>query len=57
MKKLSIFFKKDFYLFIHERHTESVRERGAGEKQAPRREPDGELDPGSPGSGSGLKAR
>ena len=45
-----------FYLFIHERHTgrQTHRER---EKQAPSREPDVGLDPGSPGSRPGPKAR
>ena len=40
-----------FYLFIHERHR--VRHR---EKQAPRREPNMGLDPGSPGSHPRPKA-
>ena len=51
------FFFLRFYLFIHERHTE----RKAGtqverEKQAPCREPDVGLDPGTPGSRPGPKA-
>ena len=52
------FFKKIFYLFIHDRERERDRDRdtGRGEKQAPCREPDVGLDPGSPGSGPGLKA-
>ena len=40
-------------------HTERERERERQrhkEKQAPRREPNAGLDPGSPGSGPGLKA-
>ena len=41
-------------LFIHERLTERERH-GQREKQAPRREPDAGLDPGSPGSRLGLK--
>ena len=50
-------FKKIFYLFIHERHRERERQRHRQrEKQAPCREPVVGLDPGSPGSGPGLKA-
>ena len=46
------------YLFMRERERE--RERGRQrqrqrEKQAPCREPDAGLNPGSPGSGPGLK--
>ena len=44
------------------RDTKRDKERGGGgqrhrqrEKQAPRRDPDVGLDPGSPGSGPGLK--
>ena len=50
MKKILKIVK--IYLFIRD------RERGLGqrEKQAPCREPDLGLDPGSPGSGPGLKA-
>ena len=51
-----VFFKR-FYLFIHERQRERERERERErqrhrqrEKQAPCREPDVGLDPGSPGS-------
>ena len=44
-----IFFFLRYYLFIHERQREA-------EKQALCREPDMGLDPGSPGSGPGLKA-
>ena len=41
-------FFKDFYLFIHERHRERERKRHRQrEKQAPRREADVGLDPGS----------
>ena len=50
------FFK---ILFIHERHRAREREaetQAEGEKQAPCREPDVGLDPGSPGSHPGLKA-
>ena len=48
-----------FYLFIHETHTHTYRERDA-ETQAEGEaglggEPDVGLDPGSPGSGPGLK--
>ncbi|XP_048964795.1 m7GpppN-mRNA hydrolase isoform X2 [Canis lupus dingo] len=43
-------------LFIHERHRERERQRHRQrEKQAPCREPDVGLDPGSPESRSGLK--
>ena len=38
-----------FYLFIHERHRERQRHR-LREKQAPCREPDMGLNPGTPGS-------
>ena len=53
------FFFLDFiylsiYLFIHDRERERQRHRQR-EKQAPCREPDVGLDPGSPGSGPGLK--
>ena len=45
------------YLFIHERQRERERQRHRQrEKQAPCREPDTGLDPGSPGSCPGLKA-
>ena len=57
------FFLKRFCLFIHERHRETERERERErqrhrqrEKQAPCREPDVGLDPGSPGSRTGLQA-
>ena len=53
---LVLFFLR-FYLFIHEKHTHTERERERErqrhrqrEKQAPCREPDVELDPGTPGS-------
>ena len=52
----SSFFFKD--LFIHDRQRERERERQRHrrrEKQAPCREPDAGLDPGTPGSHSGLK--
>ena len=42
-------------LLIHEKEAETQAE-GEGEKQAPCREPDVGLDPGSPGSYPGLKA-
>ena len=53
-----IFFLKDFiYLFMRdtqrEREGQRCRQR---EKQAPCREPHVGLNPGSPGSGPGLKA-
>ena len=38
------------------RDTYTEKEREAEEKQAPCREPDMELDPGTPGSRPGLKA-
>ena len=51
------FFKKTFYLFIHERHKERKRWRHRQrEKQAPCSEPNVGLDPGSPGSRPGPKA-
>ena len=61
MRKYNVVIKPfflRFYLFIHEntqrgeREAETHRPR---EKQAPCREPDMGLDPGSPGSGPGLK--
>ena len=52
-----LFFFKDFYLLIHERHTQRGGQRHRQrEKQAPRREPDTGLDPGTQGSCPGLKA-
>ena len=48
-----------FYLFIRDRERERERERQRHrqkEKQALCREPDMGLDPGTPGSGPGLKA-
>ena len=50
-------FKNFFFkiLFIYERHRERQRHR-QGEKQAPCREPDVGLDPGTPGSRPELKA-
>ena len=44
------------YLFIHERHTQRETETQAEGEQAPCREPDMGLDPGSPGSCPGPKA-
>ena len=46
---LTIFFKDFIYLLM------TQRERRQREKQAPRREPDMGLDPGSPGSCPGPK--
>ena len=43
------FFFKDFILFIHKRERERQRHRQR-EKQAPCREPDAGLDPGTLGS-------
>ena len=48
---------KNIYLFIHERHRERERQRHRQrEKQAPCREPNVGLDPGTPGSQPGPKA-
>ena len=54
-------FQRRFYLFIHERHRERETERERQRhrqrgKQAPWREPEVGLDPGSPGSHPGPKA-
>ena len=49
----SIFFLR-FYLFIHENEGGGQRHRQR-EKQAPCKEPDAGLDPGSPGLRPGLK--
>ena len=46
---LFIIFLKDLILFIHERERERQRHRQR-EKQAPCREPNVGLDPGTPGS-------
>ena len=56
------FFFFIFYLFIHERQREREREREGArhkerEKQAPCREPNVGLDPGTPGSHPGHKSR
>ena len=52
-----LLYLKIFYLFIRERHTERERQRyRQRERQVPCREPNVRLDPGSPGSGPGLKA-
>ena len=54
---IDLFIFKDFiYLFMRNREREADRYRQRGEKQAPCREPDLGLDPGSPGSRPGLKA-
>ena len=50
-----LFFKKDF-IYSRETHRGRGSETQAEEKQDPRREPDVGLDPGSSGSGPGLKA-
>ena len=51
------FFKKIFYLFVHERHREKEKQiHRQKEKEAPCWESDVGLDPGSPGSRPGLKA-
>ena len=44
-----------FFLFIHERHRERGREIGRWKKQAPCREPDVGLDPGTPGHALGWR--
>ena len=53
-----LFFFLRFYLFIHERHTqrEIEVETQAEKKQAPCREPDVGLHPGTPGPCPGPKA-
>ena len=43
------------YLFMRDTERERGRDTGRGEKQAPCREPDVRLDPGTPGSCPGLK--
>ena len=53
--KIVFFFFLRFYLFIHDGHTERQGHRQR-EKQAPFREPDAGLDPGTPGSHPGPKA-
>ena len=55
MNIFSSFFKDLIYLFIPERHGERQRHKQR-EKQAPCREPDGGLDPGTPGSHPEPKA-
>ena len=51
-----VFFFKDFiYLFM--RDTQRERQRYRQEKQAPCREPDMGLDPGTPGSRPELEGR
>ena len=52
-ERLTFFFFK--ILFIHERHRERLRG-GQREKQAPCREPDAGLNPGTPGSSPVPKA-
>ena len=56
-ERIFFFLFLRFYLFmrdtVRERETQRHRQR---EKQAPFRQPDGGLDPGSPGSCPGLKA-
>ena len=51
------FFFLRFYLFIHDRHRErEAVTQAEREKQAPCREPDVGLDPGTPGSRPELRA-
>ena len=59
--RIVLFFSFLIYLFMRDRETERERERERQrhrqrEKQAPCREPDVGLNPGTPGSGLGLKA-
>ena len=55
-KEKDAFLKKDFiYLFMRDTHRERQRHKQR-EKQAPCREPDVGLDPGSPESHPGPKA-
>ena len=49
------FFFKIYFIFIYDRHRERQRHRRR-EKQAPCREPDAGLDPGTPGPRRGPKA-
>ena len=44
------YFLKRFYLFIHDRHGGEGQRHRQREKQAPCREPDAGLNPGTPGS-------
>ena len=53
---LLIFFFLRFYFSIYERHTTGRQRHRQREKQAPRREPDVGLDPGTPGSHPEPKA-
>ena len=53
--KKYLFFLR-FYLFIHERHKDRQRHR-QWEKQAPCREPDGGLDPRTPGQDLSQRGR
>ena len=56
---LFLFFFLNIYLFIYDRHRERERERQRHrqrEKQAPCREPDARLNPGTPGLCPGPKA-
>ena len=52
----SFFFFFKIYLFIYDRQRQKERQRYRREKQAPCREPDAELDPGTPGPRHGPKA-
>ena len=51
-----VFFKKDFYVFTHERQRETRQRHKKREKQSPHREPDVGLDPQTPGSSPEPKA-
>ena len=54
-----LFLKRFIYLFIYDSHTEREREaetQAEGEAGSMHWEPDMGLDPGTPESGSGLKA-
>ena len=55
-KKYIYIFLDFIYLFTRDTHRERGQRHREREKQAPCREPDMGLDPGSPGSCPGLKA-
>ena len=57
LKSVSSFFFKILFIYLFMRDTERERQRHRQrEKQAPCREPDVGLNPGSPGPRPGLKA-
>ena len=55
METVKIYFRRDFSFFMRDAGRERQRHRQR-EKQAPCKEPDVGLDPGSPGSNPRLKA-